>query len=178
MDKRMPDVHSIHKGKVVRVATYGCFVEMPGVSKWGFVHVSQLADPSSKGGARIETKNVVDMGDDVWVKVCDVDPEACKIWLSMKYVSQASGRDLDPEQAEYEKNRRSERQDCNLNSLCERSTNPAQEEDEEAESNPCEAAAAAVDEAERVLVALQVEQHQLAERAPLLPELKRLLDAD
>jgi len=173
MDTRMPDVHSIHKGKVVRVATYGCFVEMSGVSKWGFVHVSQLADPSGKGGARIETKDVVDMGDDVWVKVCDVDPEACKIWLSMKYVSQASGRDLDPEQAEYEKNRRSERQDCNLNSLCERSTNRAQEEDEEEESNPCEDAAAAVDQAERVLVALQVEQHQLAERAPLLPELKR-----
>ena len=80
---------------------------------------------------------------------------------------------LDPEQAEYEKNRRSERQDCNLNSLCERSTNPAQEEDEEEESNPCGAAAAAVDQAERVLVALQVQQHQLAERAPLLPELKR-----
>ena len=40
-----------------------------------------------------------------------MQPEAGKMSLSMKYVSQASGRDLDPEQAEYEceKNRRSER---------------------------------------------------------------------
>ena len=45
---------------------------------------------------------MVDIGDEVFVKVCDVDPEAGKMSLSMKYVSQASGRDLDPEQAEYE----------------------------------------------------------------------------
>jgi hypothetical protein len=40
-----------------------------------------------------------------------MESEAGKMSLSMKYVSQASGRDLDPEQAEYEceKNRRSER---------------------------------------------------------------------
>jgi len=31
---------------------------------------------------------VVDIGDEVWVKVCDVDPEAGKMSLSMKYVSQ------------------------------------------------------------------------------------------
>jgi predicted RNA-binding protein with RPS1 domain len=75
----MPDVHSVHKGKVVRVETYGCFVEITGFSKWGLVHVSQLADSSGKGGMKIETKDVVDVGDEVWVKVCDVEPEAGKI---------------------------------------------------------------------------------------------------
>lgn len=109
-DNRIPEVNTICKGKVVRVETYGAFIELPGYSKWGLVHVSQLSDVG-KGGMKIETKDVVDMGDEVWVKVCEVEPEAGKMSLSMKYVSQASGRDLDPEGAEYEceKNRRGER---------------------------------------------------------------------
>ena len=107
----MPAVNSIVKGKVVRVADFGAFVEMPGFSKWGLVHVSQLVDSSGKGQMKIEVKDVVDLGDSVWVKVCEVDSDAGKMSLSMKYVSQATGRDLDPEQAEYEydKQRRGQR---------------------------------------------------------------------
>jgi len=83
---------TIHKGKVVRVADFGAFVEMEGFSKWGLVHVTQLqvlpfprsaaqrhhpsetaasAAPQDvpRGGARVETKDVVDEGDAVWVKV-------------------------------------------------------------------------------------------------------------
>jgi len=105
---RMPELYSIKKGKVVRVADFGAFVEMEGCTKWGLVHVTQMTE--SKGrGERIEPKDIVDVGDDVWVKVCDIDEEQGKISLSMKHVSQASGRDMDPENAEYlvEKSRRS-----------------------------------------------------------------------
>ena len=29
-----------------------------------------------KGSMKIETKDVVDIGDEVWIKVCEVEPEA------------------------------------------------------------------------------------------------------
>ena len=60
-------MYSIKKGKVVRVADFGAFVEIEGCTKWGLVHVSQLTD--SGRGTRIEPKDIVDVGDDVWVKV-------------------------------------------------------------------------------------------------------------
>ena len=82
---------------MVRVADFGAFVEMEGFSKWGLVHVTQLqvlpfprsaaqrhhpsetaasAAPQDvpRGGARVETKDVVDEGDAVWVKVHSPPP--------------------------------------------------------------------------------------------------------
>ncbi len=43
---------------------------------------------------------MVSEGEEVWVKVIAVDVEAQKISLSMKYVDQASGRDMDPYQVD------------------------------------------------------------------------------
>ncbi len=40
-----PAIYSLHKGKVVRIADFGCFVDIEGAgnkSKWGLVHVSQM----------------------------------------------------------------------------------------------------------------------------------------
>ncbi len=48
------------------------------------------------GSEKVQVADVVSEGDDVWVKVIAVDVEAQKISLSMKYVDQESGKDLDP----------------------------------------------------------------------------------
>lgn len=40
--------------------------------------------------AKVNTSDVVDQGDPVWVKVLETDHEAGKVSLSMKYVSQVS----------------------------------------------------------------------------------------
>jgi polyribonucleotide nucleotidyltransferase len=69
----------IYTGKVVRIESYGCFVEIaPGVD--GMVHISQLADyrvPS--------VEEVVQLDDEITVMVTDIDP-AGKIRLSRQAV--------------------------------------------------------------------------------------------
>ena len=77
----LPSTHpigSVTKGKVTRVVDFGAFVEIePGIE--GLVHVSQLRDE------RVENpREVVKEGDEVTVKVIDMDPDARKVALSMK----------------------------------------------------------------------------------------------
>ena len=64
-------------GKVVRVTSFGAFVElMPG--RDGLVHISQLARE------RVErVEDVVNVGDEVMVKVIDIDPQG-KVRLTRK----------------------------------------------------------------------------------------------
>jgi predicted RNA-binding protein with RPS1 domain len=90
------------------VETFGAFVQIPGFRKQGLsgfspvlcsntefcvaglVHISQMCD------FRVEsTEDVVAVDDDVWVKVISV--EEGKVSLSMRFVSQTDGHDLDPE---------------------------------------------------------------------------------
>ena len=61
-----PEVGKIYKGKVVRVADFGAFVEiLPGTD--GMVHISQLSDK------RIEkVTDVVNVGDEILVMVTDI----------------------------------------------------------------------------------------------------------
>jgi len=86
----MPPAFTICRGKCVRVAEFGAFVEVPGCSKWGLVHVTQLQDTGGRGGAKVNVTDVVEVGDEVWVKVLEVDEEQGKMSLSMKYVSQVT----------------------------------------------------------------------------------------
>ena len=77
----LPHTHpvgSICKGKVTRVVDFGCFVEIaPGIE--GLVHVSQLRDE------RIEhPRDVVKPGDELSVKVIDIEPDARRVALSVK----------------------------------------------------------------------------------------------
>ena len=69
---------SVVTGKVVRITTFGAFVEMePGVD--GLVHISQCA------ATRInKVEDAVNVGDEVQVKVLSIDPEAKRISLSIR----------------------------------------------------------------------------------------------
>lgn len=71
-------VGSVLTGKVVRIVDFGAFVEIePGVE--GLVHVSQLREE------RVENpRDVVKEGDELTVKVIDLDPDAKKVSLSVK----------------------------------------------------------------------------------------------
>ena len=68
-----------YMGKVVRVVNFGAFVEiLPGVE--GLVHISELAEE------RIgEVRDVVDEGDEILVKVIDIDALG-RVRLSRKAV--------------------------------------------------------------------------------------------
>jgi len=65
-------------GKVVRLETYGAFVDI-GAERPGMVHISELA-----AGYVRAAGDVVKEGDEVEVKVLSVDPKKRQIRLSMK----------------------------------------------------------------------------------------------
>ncbi|OAQ34782.1 hypothetical protein K457DRAFT_133242 [Linnemannia elongata AG-77] len=88
-DGPMPDLYSIHNGKVVRVEDFGAFVQIPGFRRHGLVHKTQASKHFTE-----KISDVVAVGDQVWVKVTSLQDD--KIALSMKYVSQGNGEDLDP----------------------------------------------------------------------------------
>jgi polyribonucleotide nucleotidyltransferase len=82
-----PELGVIYTGKVVKVVDFGAFVNFLG-SRDGLVHISELA-PQRVG----KTTDVVNMGDEVKVKVIGFDDRG-KIKLSMKAVNQETGEDL------------------------------------------------------------------------------------
>ena len=73
----VPEVGQLYYGRVVRLMTFGAFVELaPG--KDGMVHISKLADH------RVEkVEDVVNIGDMIWVKVTEID-EKGRVNLSHK----------------------------------------------------------------------------------------------
>jgi len=71
------EIGKLYKGVVKRVADFGAFVEiLPGTD--GLVHISQMAE-----GRVRQVTDVMCEGDEVWVKVLDVDRQG-KIRLSYK----------------------------------------------------------------------------------------------
>ena len=82
-----PEIGHIYSGKVVKVMDFGAFVNFLG-SRDGLVHISELAAQRVK-----QTSDVVNVGDQVKVKVLGVDDRG-KVKLSMKAVDQKTGEDL------------------------------------------------------------------------------------
>jgi len=82
-----PELGVIYTGKVVKVVDFGAFVNFLG-SRDGLVHISELAPQRVA-----KTTDVVNMGDEVKVKVIGFDDRG-KIKLSMKAVNQETGEDL------------------------------------------------------------------------------------
>jgi small subunit ribosomal protein S1 len=90
LSERHP-VGSRVKGKVTKVTDFGAFVEIePGIE--GLVHVSEMKDE------RVENpRDVVKEGDEIDVKVIDMDLQERKVALSIK----ALGREGDDDYREY-----------------------------------------------------------------------------
>ncbi|XP_077051907.1 zinc finger CCHC domain-containing protein 17 [Siphateles boraxobius] len=103
----IPPMYSILKGEVVSVTTYGAFVKIAGYRKQGLVHKSEMSS------CRVENPSeIVDVGEQVWIKVIGTEMKDDKIKLSfsMKSVNQGTGRDLDPNNVMAEQDERRRRQ--------------------------------------------------------------------
>jgi small subunit ribosomal protein S1 len=84
----------IVRGKVVRLETYGAFVDI-GAERPGLIHVSELAR------GYVKTANdVVKEGDEVEAKVLDVDRRKRQIRLSMKALQPEIVEEAKPEREE------------------------------------------------------------------------------
>lgn len=77
----------ILEGEVKDIVDFGAFVDV-GVGRDGLVHISELEE-----GWVDEVSDVVSVGDEVRVKVLDLDLETRHIGLTMKGVKQPSGRE-------------------------------------------------------------------------------------
>ena len=89
-------VGSVVEGKVVRLASFGAFVELePGLD--GLVHISQIALTRI---AKVEDE--VKEGDIVRVKVLDVNTEAKRISLSIREVLEDEAMDSVNDEGEYD----------------------------------------------------------------------------
>ena len=71
------EVGGLYLGKVRKILTFGAIVELYSGTD-GLIHISQLAETHVK-----EVTDIVKEGDEVWVKVIDIDPQG-RIRLSRK----------------------------------------------------------------------------------------------
>ena len=81
------EVGKIYTGKVVNIVDFGAFVNFMG-GKDGLVHVSEM-----KNERVASPKDVVSEGQEVKVKVLEIDPRG-KVRLSMRVVDQETGEEL------------------------------------------------------------------------------------
>ena len=82
-------VGEIYDGKVLKIKPFGAIVSLPG-NVLGLVHISQIAN-----GFIQSVEDVVEIGDDVLVRVVSIEADSGKISLSMKDVPQLNGYDED-----------------------------------------------------------------------------------
>jgi predicted RNA-binding protein with RPS1 domain len=81
----------VHRGKIVRIEKFGVFVDI-GAEKPGLVHISELA-----AGYVTKPEDVVQKGDEVDVKVINVNRRKKQIDLSMKVLAAAQSQAVSPE---------------------------------------------------------------------------------
>jgi polyribonucleotide nucleotidyltransferase len=90
------EVGTVYKGKVVNITKFGVFVNiLPG--RDGLVHISKLSKLAK--GKRLErVEDVVSLGDELEVRVDDVDPTG-RVSLSLVGDADGGGRELEPRSA-------------------------------------------------------------------------------
>ena len=84
-------VGNIYTGAVLKIKPFGAIVSLPGSSP-GLVHISQIA-----AGYVQNVEDVLEVGDEVNVRVLSKDPASGKIALSMKDVPQMEYDEDDPQ---------------------------------------------------------------------------------
>ena len=82
-------VGNIYAGTVLKIKPFGAIVSLPGTSP-GLVHISQIA-----AGYVQNVEDVLEVGDEVNVRVLSRDPASGKIALSMKDIPQSGYDDED-----------------------------------------------------------------------------------
>ena len=80
-------IGEMYDGKVLKIKPFGAIVSLPG-GTLGLVHISQIAN-----GFIQDVADVLDVGDEVVVRVVSNDPATGKISLSMKDVPQPVSND-------------------------------------------------------------------------------------
>lgn len=83
-------LNQIFLGEIVSVQNYGAFIRIPGCSQQGLIHRTQVSSAHVD-----DVAEVLQRGERVWCKVITMADDG-KIGLSMKYVNQGNGKDLDP----------------------------------------------------------------------------------
>ena len=90
------DVDDVVEGKVTKVVTFGAFVEIhAGVE--GLVHISELATHHVEN-----PREVVSQGDEVSVRIIEIDADRRRLSLSLKRVSDQGGSYEDGDAGEYD----------------------------------------------------------------------------
>lgn len=90
-------LNQIFLGEIASVQNYGAFIRIPGCAAQGLIHKSQVSS------AHVDNvTDVLQRGERVWCKVISMGDDG-KIGLSMKYVNQGSGTDLDPNGVELQR---------------------------------------------------------------------------
>ena len=84
-------VGNIYNGKVLKIKPFGAIISLPG-STPGLVHISQIA-----AGYVQSVEDVLEVGDEVNVRVLSRDAASGKIALSMKDVPQLEYDEDDPD---------------------------------------------------------------------------------
>jgi len=93
----MPELYSIHQGRVVSIKEFGAFVQLDGFRTQGLLHRSHISKEPIQS-----IENVICRDERLWVKVVNVDddPERPRFGVSMRLVAQRDGADLDPNNVE------------------------------------------------------------------------------
>lgn len=102
MEEHSHLLNTIFIGEVATVQSYGAFVRIPGISKQGLIHRSQVSSAHVD-----DVSEVLSRKDKVYCKVISVTDG--KIALSMKHVNQGSGKDLDPNGVQFQKDEQQRR---------------------------------------------------------------------
>ncbi|MGB5558333.1 MAG: S1 RNA-binding domain-containing protein, partial [Paracoccaceae bacterium] len=90
-----PEEGHVYKGTVVKIVDFGAFVNFFG-KRDGLVHVSQIENRRLN-----HPSDVLKEGQEVWVKLLGFDDRG-KVRLAMKMVDQATGKELEQQDADAE----------------------------------------------------------------------------